>query len=185
MNTKPHLILISLLCFVLVSTIAQDPPKKCRKATTDSKILIGTLKPKGKGAIEIVGQATYTITMLYYDDSFYGTLTYVLTEDARQKIGQVLGQPIHNIPETLSKSGINAQVNKHTSCPKLQFDFLAIHAEVAGVEIRFKPFSLQLEENDDRPVKMLCTIARRIQMGRPIHRYHPINELLNCEEDDN
>lgn len=182
MTTKPHLILISLLCILLVSTIAQEQPKKCRKAITDSKKLIGTLKLKERDAIEIVGQATYTITALNSDESLVGTFVFTLAEAERQKIAQAVNKELRNVPLTFSQQEVVGQFHKLTECPVLKFDFPAIELEVAGAKMRWQRFTLNLKEDDNLPTLMLCTLARRISNGLD-RRFNlrSFNQRLTCQ----
>lgn len=184
MNTKPHFILISLLCFLLVSTTAQEPPKKCRKAITDSKKLIGTFKPKGQAAIEIVGQATYTITDLYSDLSLVGTLVLTLSDAERQKIARAMNKTIDEIPTAISQQKVLGQFHKLTECPVLQFDFPAMTLVLAGENLQLKQFTLNLKEGSGTATLYFCTIARQLKNGLPmhVHRFYGcIKAAIDCQ----
>lgn len=184
MNTKPQLILISLICFLLISASAQEKPKKCYPATTNSKTLIGTIQLNERETIEIIGKATYTVTDLYSDLSVVGTLVLTLSDVERQKIARAMNRVLNEIPPVISQQKVLGQFHKLTECPVLQFDFSAMELEIAGEKMQLKRFTLNLQEGSGRAMPYFCTIARQLKNGLPMHVhrfYDRIKAAIDCQ----
>lgn len=185
MNTKPPLILISIFCFLLVPSFAQEKPKKCQLATTDSKKLIGTIKLNEQETIEIIGKATYTVTALNSDESLVGTLFFALADAERQKIAQAMNKELSDVPMIIREHEAIGQFHKLTECPRLQFDFPAMDLEIAGAKMQLKPFILNLKKDDDLPTFVLCKRAWRIANGLDRRADgRRLNRILNCTEEN-
>lgn len=184
MNTKPHLRLVGLICLLFVLASAQEKPKKCHPAITDSKKLTGTIRVNDRETIEIVGKATYTVTALNSDESLAGTFVFVFAETGRQKIAQAMNKELSEIPASIDQQEVIAQFAKLTECPVLQFDLPAMVLEIAGAKMQLKRFTLNLKESDDEPTLILCTLARQITggIGRRLNR-QALNQRLNCQEE--
>lgn len=184
MNIKPPIILTSLFCFLLISASAQEKPKKCRPAITDSKKLIGTIKLNDREAIEIVGKATYTITAFNSDESLEGTFIFAIADVERQQIARAMNKELIEIPSTISKQEVIAQFAKLSECPRLEFDFPTMELEISGAKMQVKRGLLNLKETDNEPTLTLCIIARQIKGGlSPRRNRRALYARLNCLEE--
>ncbi|MBL8206154.1 MAG: hypothetical protein JNM09_18105 [Blastocatellia bacterium] len=184
MKTKPHLVLASVVCLLLSLVFAQDKPRQCPKPTTESKKLSAKILIKNQTPIEIVGQATVTITALNTDDSLEGIFTYTLSNEEQVKIAQALNKRLDDIPSVIHQKEVIGQFHKLTECPVLQLDFPGMELEIAGVRVRLDGFTLTLKETDKGPVILLCTLARRLNRGLDTRgpRSRHFKELVNCQE---
>src|SRR5678810_562209 len=101
---------------VLVGVMAMAVAAQNRKRVvflSQQKIAIGTLSDGS----DVRGKATFTVTAANSDDTLAGTFTYVIPDEARQKIAQLTGKQLTAVPSTFTVKDVVASFQKQTACP--------------------------------------------------------------------
>jgi len=195
MNTKIFSVMFSGLCLLAltVSAAAQQQPKvvKPETITTPAKLVITKLKIGESDTYEVRGKATYTVTAANSDDSIAGTLVYTIPDDARQKVAQITGKPLTDIPATITTKDVVASFQKATACPVVHLEFTPMDISIAGVKDHFNRFVLDVNETLPGATKgqqeiatLFCVWTKQINAGRArrgvIAR---MNVILNGEQE--
>src|SRR5438309_8423027 len=121
MNTKTVNVMLTGLCLLAlaITAVAQQQPKVVKPETisTAPKLVITKLKIGEADSYEVRGKATFTLTAANSDDSVAGTLIYTLPDDARQKVAQMTGKQLSEIPASITTKDVVANFQKATACP--------------------------------------------------------------------
>ena len=178
-NTLKVLFLSACLLVVGVATQAQAK-KKGETITTVPKLVVTKLKVSEGESFDVRGKATFVLAAVNSDDSFTGTITYTLPEDARAKIAQITGKPVAQIPATITQAEVNGNFQKLTECPVLHVDFSAMDLVVAGAKVHFNRFTVDISDSGREITMLACKMAVQINVGRQrrgiIRR---MNEIIN------
>jgi hypothetical protein len=189
MNSKLMSAILIGLC-LLANSISALAQKKPETISTLPKLVLTKLKV-GEGEVyDVKGKATFTLTAANSDDSVTGTITYTLPEDARQKIAQITGKPLSAIPTSITQKDVVADFQKATACPVVHLEFAAMTTDVAGAQLHFNRFVLDINEtqptanNEQKElVQLFCVWTRQINNGRARRGViATINRILNGEE---
>lgn len=181
MNIKSlKAILISLSLFMLVIGAQAQEKKKGETITTKPKLVVTKLKVGEGESFDVRGKATFTFTAANSDGSFAGIVTYALPDDARQKIAQITGKPLAQVPASITQTDVISEYQKLTECPVVHLDFKPMDLLVAGAKVHFNRFTLDVNDEGKEINVMVCKIAEQIIAGRairgPVRR---INEIIN------
>lgn len=192
MNTKIFSTLLIGLCLLALSlTAAAQQKTKAETITTPAKLVITKLKVGEADSYEVRGKATFTLTAANSDDSVAGTLVYTLPDDARQKVAQMTGKSLNDIPASITTKDVVANFQKATACPVVHLEFSPMDITVAGVKNHFNRFVLDINETISGGTKyqqelatLFCVWTKQINNGRArrgvISR---VNAILNGEQD--
>ena len=187
MNTRTFSAILTLVCLLALSVtaVAQQKAKKPETISTVTKLVVSKLKISEGEAFDVKGKATFTLVAANSDDSVTGTITYVVPEDARQKVAQLAGKPIAEVPATVTVKDVTANFQKATACPTVHLEFSPMDVKIAGVNSHFNRFVLDINEGAPELAKLFCVWTKQINAGRPrrgvITR---MNVILNGEEED-
>ena len=142
-----RLALVSL-CLLALSLMAgaQQMAATPETITTPAKLVITKLKVGEAESYEVRGKATFTLTAANSDDSVAGTLVYTLPDDARQKVAQMTGKSLNDIPASITTKDVVANFQKATACPVVHLEFSPMDITVAGVKNHFNRFVLDINE---------------------------------------
>jgi hypothetical protein len=185
MNTRNFRLIFTIFCLLALSlTAAAQQKKKPDSISTATKLVITKLKVGEGDAFEVRGKATFVVTAANSDDSVAGTLTYTVPDDARQKVAQLTGKPLDQIPSSVTAKDVVATFQKATACPVVHLEFSPMDVEIAGVKNHFNRFVLDINETKEELAQLFCIWTRQINTGRArrgvIAR---MNIILNGEED--
>ena len=162
-----------------VATQAQTK-KKGETITTAPKLVVTKLKVSEGESFDVRGKATFVLAAVNSDDSFTGTITYTLPEDAKAKIAQITGKPLSQIPATITQAEVNGNFQKLTECPVLHVDFSAMDLVVAGAKVHFNRFTVDISDSGREITMLACKMAVQINVARQrrgiIRR---MNEIIN------
>ncbi len=181
MKTNTLKVLFLSTCLVVLGVAAQaQVKKKGETITTAPKLVVTKLKVSEGESFDVRGKAVFTLAAVNSDDSFTGTITYTLPEDAKAKIAQITGKPVAQIPATITQAEVNGNFQKLTECPVLHVDFSAMDLVVAGAKIHFNRFTVDISDSGREITTLACKMAVQINVGRQrrgiIRR---MNEIIN------
>ncbi len=181
-NTLKTLTIAFCLIITAVAAQAQDK-KKGETIVTAPKLVIAKLKVSEGEAVDVRGKVTFTLTSANSDSSLAGTISYALPEDVRQKIAQISGKPLAQVPATVTQADVVGEFQKLTECPVVHIEFKPMDLMVAGAKVHFNRFAVDISENGKEINLMVCTIARQITKAMPYRGpVRRINQIINGEE---
>jgi hypothetical protein len=134
MTRKSIVAAFGLLAVLGITALAQNKPLVY---TIGPKLSIGTLNTGQPDEFQVRGKASFTLTAANSDDTLVGTLTYALPDDARQKLAQLTGKPLAQIPATQTVKDVNAEFQKTTACPIVHIEIKPMDMTIAGAKLRF------------------------------------------------
>lgn len=173
-----------------VSTRTASQKSKGVVFSSLQKVAIGSLAD----GYEVRGKATYTITAANSDDSLAGTLSYVIPDDARQKIALAAGKQVSAVPASLTLKDVVASFQKTTACPVVHIEVGPLEMDAVGAKIKFprkvvldiqglEPGSLDKPTPQQEMAMQFCVWTKQINNGgirRGVIRR--VNELINGDE---
>lgn len=190
-----------MILFVCVALLAlnavafgQQPqaPAKPVAFAIAKNLAIGKLSQGGADVYDVRGKLTFTVTAANSDDTIAGTVVYSIPDDARQKIAELGGKPLAQVPNSVTKKEVVANFQRGTEPPVIHLELIGLDLEVAGVKTRFSRVVLDINARTNEPsrytkeeMEALFTVwAKQILNGRarrgPIAR---MNKVINGEED--
>lgn len=154
------------------------------------KVAIGSLAD----GYEVRGKATYTVTAANSDDSLAGTLTYLIPDDARQKIAAATGKQVASVNATVTMRDVVASFQKTTACPVVHIEVGPLEMDASGAKIKFQrkvvldiqgiePGSFDKPTPAQEMAMQFCVWTKQINSGgirRGVIRR--VNELINGDE---
>jgi len=192
MNTKlSHTFLLGACLLALnVVAFAQAKPvtPKPTVYTTAPKLAIGKIND----AEEVRGQLTFTVTAANSDDTVAGTVNFAIPDASRQRIAQLTGKPLAQVPNSAVRKDVVVQFQKGTEPPVIHLEITGLEMDVVGAKLKFNRIVLDVNARPSEDSKYtkeemeaLFTIwARQINSGRSrrgiIAR---MNKAINGEED--
>lgn len=195
---KHKLSMTLFVCAALLAltavTFGQQPQQAAKPVAfvISKNLAIGKLSQGGADVYDVRGKLSYTVTAANSDDTVAGTVTYTIPDDARQKIAELGGKPLAQVPKEVTKKDVIAGFQKGTEPPVIHLELTGLDLDVAGVKARLSRVTLdinaRMSENSrytKEEMEVLFTVwARQILAGRsrrgPIAR---INKVINGEED--
>jgi hypothetical protein len=157
---------------------------------SQQKIAIGTLTDGS----DVRGKATFTVTAANSDDTLAGIFTYVIPDEARQKIAQLTGKQLTAVPSTFTVKDVVASFQKQTACPVVHIEVGPMEMDAAGAKVKFarkvvldisgvEPGSIEKPTPDQEMAMVFCVWTKQINSAGirrgPIRR---MNELINGED---
>jgi hypothetical protein len=157
---------------------------------SQQKIAIGTLSDGS----DVRGKATFTVTAANSDDTLAGIFTYVIPDEARQKIAQLTGKQLTAVPSTFTVKDVVASFQKQTACPVVHIEVGPMEMDAAGAKVKFarkvvldisgvEPGSIEKPTPDQEMAMVFCVWTKQINNAGirrgPIRR---MNELINGED---
>lgn len=150
--------------------------------TTVPKLVIGHLQSGPGTDFAVHGRASLTVTAANDNDTLTGTLVYTLPDDARQKIAQLSGKVLKDIPSNISVKNATASFQRGTACPLLKVEVLLKDADIAGTKLFFDRVSLDIHETPDQINQLFCNWTRQINARRQRQGIiAAINRLITVE----
>jgi hypothetical protein len=150
--------------------------------TTVPKIVIGHLQSSSVAEFPVRGRASLTVTAANENDTLAGTLVYALPDDARQKIAQLSGKALNNVPSSVTVKNVTASFQRGTACPLVKLDVSLKEANVAGVRLFFDRVNLDIHETPNQINQLFCGWTRQINAKRQRQGIiAAINRLLTVE----
>jgi hypothetical protein len=139
--------------------------------TTVAKTATGKLPE----AEEVHGQLTYTVAAANADNTILGTINYTLTDESRQKIAQLTGKPLAQVPSIIAKSNVSAAFQNGTEPPVLHWEIRGEELEAAGLKIGFPLIVFDIKARPSELTRytveemeaLFTNMARQINSGRP------------------
>jgi hypothetical protein len=186
MNTKTFRAILTTLFLLALSltAAAQEKAKKPETISTTTKLVISKLKIGEGYSFDVRGKATFTLTAANMDDTVVGTITYTIPDDARQKVAELTGKPLSQIPTSVTAKDVIAGFQKATACPTVHLEFSPMDVDIAGVRSHFNRFVLDINESSQELAQLFCVWTKQINNARArrgvIAR---MNVILNGEED--
>lgn len=193
MKNKLSMSLFVCAALLALNAIAfgQQPVTPKPVAFVISKNLaVGKLNQGGTDVYDVRGKLSFTVTAANSDDTVAGTVTYTIPDDARQKIAELGGKPLAQVPSNITKKDVVANFQKGTEPPVIHLELTGLELDVAGVKTRLSRVVLdvnaRMNENTQytkEEMEALFTVwARQILNGRsrrgPIAR---MNKVINGE----
>jgi hypothetical protein len=180
--------MIAIIALVSATGISQN--RKGVAFSSAQKVAIGSLAD----GYEVRGKATFTVTAANSDDSLAGTLTYVIPDDARQKVALAAGKPIASVPSTLTVKDVVATFQKTTACPVVHLEVGPLDIDAVGAKIKFtrkvvldlagiEPGSIDKPNPQQEMAMQFCVWTKQINNGgirRGVIRR--VNELIAGEQ---
>lgn len=146
-----------LVCAAIVLAAAQaSAQNKPANFSTKPKLVVGKLNAGQADAYDVKGKATFKLEHVHDstgENQLEGKLSYDLPDDARQKIAQMTGKPLNQVPATLKLDKVYASFQKATSCPIIHIKIKATELDAAGAKIAF-PTSMTLDIDGVEPGSM-------------------------------
>jgi hypothetical protein len=172
------------------SFVSSAPQKKGVVFSTLQKVAIGNLAD----GYEVRGKATFTITAANSDDSLAGTLTYLLPDDAKQKIAAATGKQVTAVSSTVTMKDVVASFQKTTACPVVHVEVGPLEMDASGAKIKFprkvvldiqgiEPGTMDKPTPQQEMAMQFCVWTKQINNGgirRGVIRR--VNELINGDE---
>jgi hypothetical protein len=150
--------------------------------TTVPKPVIGHLQSTGRNGFAVRGRASLTVAVANENDTLAGTLVYALPDDARQKIAQLSGKALKDVPGNITVKNVTASFQQGTACPLVKLDVSLKEADVAGVKLSFDRVNLDIHETPNQINQLFCGWTRQINAKRQRHGIiAAINRLLTTE----
>jgi hypothetical protein len=193
MKNKLSMTLFVCAALLALNAIAfgQQPatPKPVAFVITKN-LAVGKLNQGGTDVYDVRGKLSFTVTAANSDDTVAGTVTYTIPDDARQKIAELGGKPLAQVPSNITKKDVVANFQKGTEPPVIHLELTGLELDVAGVKTRLSRVVLdvnaRMNENTQytkEEMEALFTVwARQILNGRsrrgPIAR---MNKVINGE----
>ena len=151
--------------------------------TTVPKLVPGRLPISNGPDFVIRGRASLTVTTANDDDTLTGTLVYVLPSDARQRIAQLVGKSLADIPTSLAVKKVTAKFQRGTACPLVQLEILLKEADFGGTRLFFDHINLDIRETPDQINQLFCSWTRQINAKRQRQGIiAAVNRLITVEE---
>lgn len=183
-----------LLLSYSMTGFAQEPVRqKPETIATVSKLVISKVRVGEGDAYEIRGKAVFSITAANSDNTVTGNLVYTIPEEARQKLVQLSGKPLNQIPATTTVKDLNGEVspigydaNAPDACAIVHLNFSALQMEIAGTRAFAARFTLDINNNGRDIEKYFCGWRKYIaRMGKaPRGTIARINMLLTGESEE-
>jgi hypothetical protein len=194
MNIKLLRIPFVLVCLLALSVLAsaQQNAAKPVAYTLGPKLAISKLKQGEADVYDVRGRVSFTVTAANSDDTVTGTITYLIPDDARQKIAELSGKALAQVPASITRKEVIMQFQKGTEPPIIHLELAPIELEVVGLKSRLNRvvFDITARQSENskytkEEMETLFTVwARQILAGRsrrgPIAR---MNKVINGEED--
>lgn len=193
MKSKPFLFALAIVCLTAITAAAQNKPANF---TTKPKLVVGKLNAGQPDAYDVKGKATFKLEHVHDstgENAMEGKLTYTLPDDARQKVAQITGKPLNQVPATLTLDKVFASFQKATACPIIHIKIKATELNAVGAKIAF-PTSMTLDIEGIEPGSVakptpeqeiainLCVWTRQINSGGIFRGVLPrMRELLYGE----
>lgn len=170
-------VLICLLVLTTTSAIAQQT--KPANFETKPKLVVGKINPDQPSEYVVKGKATFTLLHVHDtpgENSLEGKITYTIPDDARQKISQLTGKPLNQVPTSYSVDKVLASFQKATACPQLHINIKALEIDAVGAKIIFpsrvtldidgiEPGTLNDPTPEQEVAMNLCAWTRQINNG--------------------
>lgn len=151
--------------------------------TTVPKLILGHLQAGNSPAFIVRGRASLTVTAANEGDTLAGTFVYTLPDDARQKIAQLSGKALNDVPNSISVKNITAIFRRGTACPLVQLEVSMKEADVAGAKLSFDRVNLDIHETPDQMNQLFCSWTRQINAKRQRQGIiAAINRLITVED---
>ncbi len=176
MKTKTLLVVFTGACLLALGGLAcgQQPSASAKPTvfTTEAKPVTGNCHE----AEEARGQLTYTVTAAKADNTITGIVNYTLAEETRQKIAQLTGKPLAQVPSKITQPNVSAAFQKGTEPPVIHWEIRDTELEAAGLKIRFPLIVLDIKARVNPPTTSYSTeemeaiftmMARQISSERP------------------
>src|SRR5690242_107502 len=97
-------------------------------------LAIGKLSQGGTDVYDVRGKLNFTVTAANSDDTVTGTVSYTVPDDARQKIAELGGKALAQVPKEVTKKDVVASFQKGTEPPVIHLELTGLELEVAGVK---------------------------------------------------
>ncbi|MGE0127466.1 MAG: hypothetical protein AB7U82_05090 [Blastocatellales bacterium] len=175
---------ILLLLIGVTTAAAQEPEKKPESISTEPKLLVAELKTTDGKAVNISGEAVFTIDAANSDDTMSGKLSYAISNDNRQEIARVMNKPLREIPESVTVNDVTVGFVKKTSCPDLKVELFVTKIEIAGAKAHIYWLELTFRETSQDLSRLLCHWARSINVGRCSRPVSAVNRFLKGEKEE-
>lgn len=174
-------ITFSLILIALAVSAQAQNKRKGETIVTKPKLVVTKLKISEGESFDVRGKATFTITAANSDGSLVGTVTYTLPDDARQKISQLIGKPVAQVPATISQTEVLVELQKLTECPVVHLDIVKpMDLMVESAKIHFNKFSVDINDEGKEMNILVCTLAKQINVARPFRGViRRMNEVIN------
>lgn len=136
-------------------------------------------------AEEVQGQLTYTIVSANADNTILGIINYTLADESRQKIAQLIGKPLAQVPSIIAKSNVGAVFQTGTEPPVIHWEIRGEELEAVGLKIHFPLIVLDIKARPSELTRytveemeaLFTNMARQINSGRPTRG---LIARLNC-----
>lgn len=178
MSKKFFQAFFATLCilFAAFSVSAQNQPKG-ETLSTPLKLVVAKIKSGDGEAYEVRGKALFTLAAANADGSFAGTIDFHILDEARAQIAKVAGKQITQIPIRISQQNVVATLQKGTACPTLHLEFTPIDLNVAGVNLHFNRFVLDVEDEGQKLQGLMCVVAKQLSNG---HSFRGVVSAINA-----
>jgi hypothetical protein len=192
MNTKLSHTLLLGACLLALNIAAFGQAKavvaKPTVYATTPKLAIGKIND----ADEVRSQVTFTVTAANSDDTVAGTVNFSIPDASRQRIAQLTGKPLAQVPSNAVKKDVVVQFQKGTEPPVIHLEITGLELDVVGAKIKYNRIVLDVNARPSEESKytkeemeaLFTNWAKQINSGRSrrgiIAR---MNRAINGEED--
>ncbi len=172
-----------LSIFVIGQTLSEKTISTKGDGTiyTEFKVLtVEVSHPSGR-ASSINGRASFVVSRVNPDDTLTGTLFFTVSENARERIAQLLRKTVDKVPRQYTVSDITARPEKKPKCPEFLLEFSQIGTKGNELTFLFQQFTLPYKETSQEASALFCKWANRLYTGRGHARNlaESINQLIN------
>ena len=130
-------------------------------------------------AFDVQGKATFTLQHVHdsaRENALEGKLTYTIPDNARQKIAQMTGKPLNQVPSSVTAEKVMASFQAGTSCPIIHINLKATEIDAVGAKITFparvaldiegvEPGSVDKPTPEQEVAMNLCVWTKQVNNG--------------------
>jgi hypothetical protein len=180
-SSSPRWVL-TLLVLIVASATGFTQTKKPDPFSTTPKLVVTKLKRGDADLAEVRGKASFTILAANSDDTMSGTMTYAIPDDARKEIAKQANKSLNDVPATLTQNDVVANFQKATACPAVHLEFSPMDIKVAGLDLHFNRYVVDVNESAAKIPTLICVWTRQINNGKARRGViREMNDYINGE----
>ncbi|HZS09726.1 MAG TPA: hypothetical protein VFD58_33175 [Blastocatellia bacterium] len=162
-----------MVCGCLIMSGSTSDAQKQVTERSGKKVIIATVPSKVSGVLagyngkagEIKTKVSFTVTAVNPDDTLTGDLTITLIKGEAQKITQLVGTTLAEIPASAEMKGVVARFENKTACPEVRID-LPVREIIFGRQLLvYDRLLLNFQESRKESATVICAYANCLNKG--------------------